>query len=409
MKLWIRLILATAAGILLGMLLPLSGGDTESVFLAISSLVINLGRYIVFPLVFFSASIAVYELWIDRKLLPLAGFILLGLILTTLFTVGLASVLFLIIQPERIPIIIKEGDVLGLPNMLELIRNVIPQNLFLSFVNDGNFLLPVFFFAVVIGLVFHYHKAHAEPSLDFFDSMSRVLFRVNHYVVEIMMLGFALLAGYRTLQIRGFGDIELFFQLFMLLILLLGLVAFGLYPLIFFIVTRLRKKTGNPYQWLAAVIIPALAGLLAGDNYFTYGFLVRTGKEEQLLPRRGGSTIFPLSIMFAKAGTAAVIAVSFMLILRSYSSLEITTTQFFWVIGASMLVSLLLSGVPGMGVVIGLAVVSSWYGQGLEEGYLILLPAAPFLIAFGVLIDTLTAGLLGSLAARTQGLEFKNS
>lgn len=408
MKLWIRLLLGAAAGVILGWLLPLSGGDTESFFQGIAGLTINIGRYIVFPLVFFSASIAVYELWFEGKLLRLTAFVLPGIVISTGLTVLFSGLFFLIFQPERIPIIIKEGDILALPDPLSLLQGVFPANLFQGFVQNSNYLLPVFLFAVILGFAFHYHKAHAEPSLDVFDSLSRVLFRVNYYMVEFMMLGFAILAGYRVLQIRGFGDVELFSQLFLLLAVLTVFFAVIAYPLIFWAVTRIAKKPGNPYKLLVSSLIPGIAGLLSGDNYFTYGFLVRTGKEQSLLPRRGGATIYPLSVMFAKAGTAAVIAVSFMLILRSYSSLEISTGQFFWVIAASIGVSFLLAGEPGTGVIVGLALVSSWYGQGLEEGYLILLPAAPILIAFGVLLDTMAVGLIAGLTARIQEIEFKN-
>jgi hypothetical protein len=40
-------------------------------------------------------------------------------------------------------------------------------------------------------------------------------------------------------------------------------------------------------------------------------------------------------------------------------------------------------------MVVSLSIISMWYGQGLEEGFLILLPIAPILTALAVLLDSM--------------------
>lgn len=403
MRIWFGLLLGTAAGIVLGLVLPSSGGDTLGVFSDIAQFIINIGRYVVFPLIFFSAALGIYELWIENKLHKLGLVSLAFVPLTSLATVLIGVFSMVIFRPERIPIIVKEGEVLELPSLVSMAEKVFPSNLFSVFVADSAFLLPVFTAAVLFGLAFHYQRAHAEPSLDLFDSLSRVIYRITHYIIEGMMVGFAVLGGYRVLQIRGASDLDLFVQLLVLLLGVILFMAFVVFPLVLYLVGGKR----SPLPWLRGMLGPVLAGLLSGDSYFTLPFLVRFGKDNLYLPRKVGSTVFPLAVMFARAGTAMVIAVSFLVILQSYSSLELVASQFFWVLGASFGVSFLLGGVPGSGALIGLALVSQWYGQGLEEGYLILLPAAPFLVAAGVLLDTLNAGLIAVLSARLTDLEMK--
>ena len=48
---------------------------------------------------------------------------------------------------------------------------------------------------------------------------------------------------------------------------------------------------------------------------------------------------------------------------------------------------------------------SSLFGSGYEEGYLILRPVAPLLLSFGVLLDVVTAAFATMLVARHEGMQ----
>ncbi|NCN05193.1 MAG: dicarboxylate/amino acid:cation symporter [Spirochaetales bacterium] len=404
MKLSLRLTIATGIGLVLGILLPLGGGDTLALFDVLERIIVSIGRYVVFPLVFFSVAIGVYELWYENKLHTL-GLSILALIPGAALLGSFVGTLgFAIFRPERIPIIIKEGEVLQLPDALDLIERIFPSNVFEIFVRDSGYLLPVLVAGILLGLAFHFPKGHAGPSLELFDSLSRILFRVAHYIIEFMALGFIVLGAYRMLQLRETTDLDLFQSLFFLIFGLVGFMTFVLYPLILF---SLGGKK-NPFSWLRGTFLPLLASVLSGDTYFVLPFLSRLGKEHHKIPRKVGVMAYPLSILFGRSGSAMVIGVSFLAILQSYSSLELTLGQYLWVFAGSFGVSFLLVGVPSSGALIGLALLSGWYGQGLEEGYLILLPAAPFLIGAGVFLDVLTASVVGILAARWNKLEMKH-
>ena len=51
-------------------------------------------------------------------------------------------------------------------------------------------------------------------------------------------------------------------------------------------------------------------------------------------------------------------------------------------------------------MLVGLSVLANGYGQGLEEIYLILLPALPILTGIAVLVDTITSGCIAFLIAQ---------
>jgi aerobic C4-dicarboxylate transport protein len=74
-------------------------------------------------------------------------------------------------------------------------------------------------------------------------------------------------------------------------------------------------------------------------------------------------------------------------ILKSYSSLELTAFQIFWVIGISILVSFILFSQSYMGIYTALITACTLYGRGLQDGYVLILPVLPFLLLIAGLLD----------------------
>ena len=99
-----------------------------------------------------------------------------------------------------------------------------------------------------------------------------------------------------------------------------------------------------------------------------------------------------------------VAAVSFILVLRSYSQIEVSFLQVLWVLGFSFLVSFVLGAVPGMGAYFAVFMLCSLYGKGLQEGYLVLKAIAPLLVAFGAFIDVLGSAFISLLIAREENV-----
>jgi hypothetical protein len=99
--------------------------------------------------------------------------------------------------------------------------------------------------------------------------------------------------------------------------------------------------------------------------------------------------------IFGRPGTAVTVTVSFIVILKSYSSRGIPFPDMFWLLGIAILLSFVLGRIPFGGAYIALAAVCALYGRGFEAGYLILKPAAFFIGSVAAAIDALTA-IMGS-------------
>ena len=194
----------------------------------------------------------------------------------------------------------------------------------------------------------------------------------------------------------GQYDLALFKQILIILGLDCALVVFAIFPALLYFLGGQQ----NPYKWLYAVLAPALTAFFSGDNYLSLVMLAKHGKENLGVPRRVGSAVYSLFAVFGRAGTAMVAGAAFLLILKSYSSLEISFLQVLWTLAFSLFVSLTLGTVPGLGAYVALSILCGIYGRGIQEGYLILRPIAPLLVSSGVLLDVLSSAFVSLLVAK---------
>ncbi|HDQ13782.1 MAG TPA: cation:dicarboxylase symporter family transporter, partial [Sediminispirochaeta sp.] len=130
MKLWIKYALASIIGILLGSyLFPTTTLFYQQLEFA-RQVVLNIGRYVLLPLFFFSLTYAAYKLRMERRILAVLGKSVLIVLVSSviLMIVGTAAVLLL--DPERIPILVESEHVPDLPGVQEILLALFPANLF---------------------------------------------------------------------------------------------------------------------------------------------------------------------------------------------------------------------------------------------------------------------------------------
>ncbi len=396
MKLWIRILVGAAIGLALGLLLPVSGGGTVTVMRMLSDLVINVGRYVVFPLVLFGVIIGMHELREDHMTARVCGKAAVGIVAVSAVTVTVATLVTLFLSPRRIPPIFQEADVPTLPSLPELFESVFPRSLFAVFAGDGGYLLPTVVAAVLLGLVLFREGALVAPAVDLVDSLTRVFYRLNTWITEALSIGVIAISAAWVLQLRAVSDLALFTPLIWVVSGIAGFVCLVAFPLLVF----LRGDRYSPFAWLYGMIGPAVLAFFSGDSYFTLGPLNRVAKENYGISREAASPVLAFSTLFAKPGSAMVISAAFVTVLRSYTALEIGFGQVIWIGGGAFLLSFLLGRVPGATVIVGLSVLARSYGEGMEDIYLILLPALPILTGIAVVVDTMTAAVISFVVAQ---------
>ena len=397
MKIWIKLLVGAALGLVLGFFIPVTA---QPFFDNLTGLLLQVGRYVLFPLVFFSLGIGASELRQEKRLgrVYLSALKYLALAAGVLVIIGTLSVL--VFPPERIPITtITAEKTLSPVSILEGLKRIFPANMFGLFFGTGDFLMPVMVLGFLLGVNLDFDRQLTRPIVQIFDSLSRIFYHLNSLVVELFAIAMIAIAAARVSHLSH-GDMGMYKQLIIIVAVDTALVTFGVFPGALF----LLGIKENPFRWLYASLGPAITGLFSGDHYVSLGVLSKHGKESLGVPRMVGSAVYPLFAVLGRAGTAMIGSVSFILILRSYSSLEINFLQTLWVMLWSFLLSFVLGAAPGAGAFYLLFMLSFRYGKGWQEGYLLLQAIAPLLVSFGAFIDVLSAAFASLLIAREENV-----
>ncbi|SIQ33765.1 Na+/H+-dicarboxylate symporter [Alkalispirochaeta americana] len=401
MNISFRYALGASAGVLLGMVLPLAGGDTAALLTELSQLVILAGRFLLFPLVFFAMIAAVDELHTKGALGKAGMLSAVVLFLCTVVSTLLGGLAILAFSPQRIPPMVQEGRITAPPSLIASFLEAIPANAFRVFVLDDGALAGILLMALLVGVSFKHDRSVSSPLSLVVDSANRIFYRMNRLLVGILGVLVLLPVAALTVLLRDGADLGLFSQFLLVLIVAVLVMAVLVYPAILYLFDRRRT---HPLRWLSAMIPVAVAALGSGDSFFSLATLTRVNRDSLEIPRAVGASVSPWVALYGRAGTALVSMAGFLLVIRSYTALDIGLGDLMLLTVSTVLYSFFLARTPAGGVLLMLSFLASRYGRGMEESYLILLPVMPLLERIGAFLDMMTAGFVTQIAAtRGQG------
>ncbi|MDX9800356.1 MAG: cation:dicarboxylase symporter family transporter [Spirochaetia bacterium] len=399
MKIWVKYLIGLVLGIIAGIIFSNNSSTAMQAVKPYADIFINIGRYSFYPLVFFSLTIGVHELLLNKKFFVIHRNSFLMIIGTALFSTLIGILTALLFSPERIPVLLEKKAVETIIPLSDQLFSIFPKNLFIIFSDSGNFILPTVFLALLLGVNFNFDKVITKPVVQLFDSLNRITYNINSLILEIMAPGMGFFSAWLFFTVSSIRQIALYKQLFLILFICTAFMIFLVFPAILYI-TGFKEK---PYKYLYAVAGAAIAGFLTGDNYLSSNVLIKHCHENLGISRKAGSVSVTLFAIFGRSGTALVSSVCFILMLKSYSSMDINILQILYVALLIFLVSFTLCSVPGMGVMVLLTIVSAIYGHGIEDGYLMFKPVLPLLLSFAVLVDIVTAGISSMIIAHLEG------
>ncbi|MDR0399624.1 MAG: cation:dicarboxylase symporter family transporter [Treponema sp.] len=401
MKVWIKLLLGSIAGILAARILPADNDMIREALGWLEVLALRTGRYVVVPLLVFSLSIAVHELRQEGRFWSLVFRSFICIILSGLFVIAAGLALIRFFPPGRVPIHVEEEmGTISLDTAANILA-LFPSNMFQSLTGDGVYLFPACVFAFFLGMGLSYDRSSAKPVIALIDSLSRVFYHIMVFFSEILGFVMIVLAAYWTLRFREVLQEKVYNDL----IILLGVLCFSLCFVILPLFLYLLRPKVNPWAVLYGNLGPALASWFSGDINFTLPVLLRHGKENSGIQRRSNIVTFTLFSTFGRAGSAATAAVAFILIIKSYSRLDISLVNSLVIGLRAFVISFFLAGRPGDGAYIALALLCLGYGQEFEAGYLFLKPLAFYLVAVGTFLDSMIAAFSSFVIARLSGCQ----
>jgi len=386
MKIWLKYLI----GVVLGVTFALVAGAENTLFVQaadfLSKAAIQFGRYALYPAVFFGFTLSIFELRENRSLLKIAiitSLIICGVALLLSF-IGLLSVL--IHTPTRIPIFVEGISDVQVLGIKESLLQLLPSSSFEALIN-GTYILPLCIFGGFAGAGCAVDRNIAKPTITLIDSLARISYAVMVFFVDMLVFGMVAVSAYWVVTFHEMLLTAVFADFAILLLIDLLIIALIVYPALL----KIFCRDINPYRILYASFAPMLAAFFSQDTHVALTVLLRHSNESLGVRRRISSVALPIFSIFGRAGSALVITVSFIVILKSYSSLSIGFKDMFWLVGTASLFSCLLGRFPAGGTYIALASVCMLYGRGFESGYLILRPAAFFIGSIAAAMNALTA------------------
>jgi Na+/H+-dicarboxylate symporter len=346
---------------------------------------IRVGRYGTVPILVFSLTIAVYELCQDGHFWPLMLRSILLILGSAVLVIAAGILVVLIFPPGRIPIQIDEQTGFVPLDVYQEALELFPSNMFSALFADGIQLLPLCVFAFFLGMGLSYDRNYTKPVISLIDSLSRIFYYIASFFSEILGIIIIVLAASWAVQFRGAVQAGVFRDLILLLGIFSLVLGFGILPLLLYFI---RPKV-NPWVALYGSLGPALGAFFSGDGNFCIPVIFRHIKENLGVRRRSNTVTVALFAAFGRAGSAMVAAVSFIVIVKSYSSLGITLADVVGIGLRAALISFLLARRSGDAAYAALATLCLGYGQVYEAGYLILKPLAFYLIAIGTFLDVM--------------------
>ncbi len=401
MKLWIKYLIAAVLGIACALILPVSNSSVAEAIRFITEMVVRFGRYMVIPLIFFTTIITFNRLR-DNHLLIKTGAWTAAIVVVSSFMltiIGLLSIL--IVKLPRIPITSENEAGNAVLGIADLVRSLFPYSAFET-LSNGTFLLAAYFFAMLIGTASCGDQVLFRPVTTLADSLSKLMYNISVIFTEFLAYGMIAIVCSWTIQYRAVIASGIFIPLIIMLLVDFIIVAGLIYPLI----VRYLCHDPHPYRILFASITSIITAFFSGDVNLVLQANMRHGKESLGIRRRINGTVHPLFTVFARGGSALVTTVGFIMIWRSYSSLNIPLKDILWITFTSFGLSFLLGGLPAGGAFVSLTVLCSLYSRSFDNGFQLLKPAAPIICSFAAAFDTVTA-MFGSyiVAVKTKLIE----
>ncbi|NIZ40185.1 cation:dicarboxylase symporter family transporter [Entomospira entomophila] len=384
MRLWHFVLGAMILAVGIGMTLPAEVSWLEPMTWITGDLFTQYIAYLGRPLFFFSMVISVAYLKRRHVLLGvMAKSLIIGVGFS--FLLALLGVFLVRMLPlPRLIILFEQNNASMLISGVDIMDRVLPNNIASIFLDF--WFLPAFVLALILGLNMGFDMEAIEPTFNLFDSISRILFHIilkSFYIIFIPVFFLVL----RFMHELRFNEVMSSFKPLFLTMIIASGVLFLLFSFIYYLVTKGR----NPVGWFWGSGIAIGFGFLGAPSVASYSLYSVESHKNQGIKRDLAGVNVPLFMLFIRSGTAFILAMVLMLVVKSYSNLEIGFGNMINIVMGATLSSLFLplsSGIDGFHQALLLS--TSIYPGNLENGLRALDPIIPYLSQFASLIDMLT-------------------
>jgi Na+/H+-dicarboxylate symporter len=377
MSLTLRIFIGMLAGIVLGMLLKLSFGDSgdfvislfgaeistrgmliEGIFHVIGQAFIASLKMMVVPLVFFSLLVGASTLSEPSKLGRLGGKALALYVSTTAIAISLAVFFALTVSPgEGISLETQsQYQAKEAPGFAQTLINMVPTNP-INAMAEGN-MLQIIIFALLLGVAIALSGEAGDRVRSLCEDINNVILKLVTMLMNLAPWGvFAIMST--LFATVGFETIASLIKYFMLVLFVLFLHALTTYPILLKLLSDL-----NPLILLAKMRDAALFAFSTSSSSATLPVTMETANKKLGVSRSVSSFTIPLGATINMDGTAIMQGVATVFIAQVYN-VDLTLADYLIVILTATLASIGTASVPGAGLIM-LAMVLQQVGLPVE-------------------------------------------
>lgn len=394
MKTWITYLAATAMGLAATLLF----GETaafQQLMYVISSLLVQFGGLILFPLVFVGFTAGIASLRKDARGGTFAWTTVLWSLCTTFLLAIVGAVIFHLL-PVAFPATSSAGantsviNSIGVGSLSKLFSGIFQQNPFYTLAISDGFLLPVIFLALILGYAIKPNVEVIRPAYVVINSFSEVMFRLAHIFTRIGYIFIAFFSASWFSMLWKDGTVFIAIPFMITFLVSIGVVILIILPLVYCCFTKFKK---NPYRDIYRLTAPALAGLFSANIIFAGPSLIASTRHNLGAQKRISATAVPLYTIIGRGGSALIATFSVCSLLYAAMG-AVPTWGVVLTVGATCaLISFGSSMHLGYEVVFITVVALRMLNVNLYGAEMTLFGLLPLLNGAGILVDTLIGGL----------------
>lgn len=236
------------------------------------------------------------------------------------------------------------------PTLMDAVMNIIPSNPIAAFAS-GN-ILQILIFALILGIAINLAGERAKPVADLFKSFSTVTISLTQIVMKFAPYGiFSLMAW-----VAGEYGISALIPLFKLVLT----VYFScvLLAIFFYAFTLMLYTKINPVSFYKNISEAILLAFSTSSSAATLPVTMQCAEKNLGISKKLSGFLLPLGTTMNLNGLSIYLSVATIFAANIYG-VELSFTQYLTIVFTIILTSMGAGGVPGSGIIVMSAVMSS--------------------------------------------------
>lgn len=399
-KIWIKMLLAMMAGIVLALFLPADKAAIKDVFLLLSKISLNILLYFAVLHTFVRFYVGFVNIKREKRKLRKATIVFFLCILASLIFTAAISVFAMNIfsspQESFFDFNQHSSYKMQLFTFLDLFQNIFPDNAAAILTKSTSFLLPLLVLSLILAAGTIKTGKKADFFYDIVKSFGEILDTIEFYILEFApVFSFFIIAAFARYGFSEVSNIAIILRPIRT-ILVVCIVTIAIISVFFHVFFKI-----NPTYYYRNILGAALIGASTGNVISTIIPLNLHLKRNVKLNHDIVDVLVPLGTVFNQTGTVIVSTIILMSIVVGYSLNILTLELQFAIFLLVILFSFRLDGSTEFTFLVLIAMIFKVPGLHLEESsYLLFIGLAPLFSRIAVFINVFTTGIYTLMAAR---------